>query len=504
MKITAILLKTIFLSRVRLFVLTGVALLISACGGSSHSGSSTATPNATVEGPVAGTPTLLGTTSFNLADVGYEQNEYFISGTARSFTSSNASQSDGKWRVKTVDTAAYKTRILVYRPIDPAAFNGTVVIEWLNVSGGTEASSAWVMAHTEMLRKGYVWVGVSAQKAGIDGGGINLSGLALYLKALDSTRYGSLVHPGDTYSFDIFSQAAQAVLHPATVNPLGGLKVDRALAAGESQSADFLLTYVNAIAPIAKLFDGYLIHSRFHGTVGLNPPTPYSADFATRSTVFVRDDLDVPVMMLETETDIFQLDAYPDLQNDSARFRLWEIPGAAHADLYVSQTGAADKGTDPNIASVIETTNPNPLYSCPAPVNDGPQHFVVNAALAALNNWVKNGTAPAYADRMEVDTQAQTFRKDSVGNVLGGVRTSYVDVPIAVLSGEGQTGGLLCSLFGTTQLLNSTQLASLYPDHATFVSEVNTSLDNAVNKGFLMQPDADLIKTWAQNSTIGN
>jgi hypothetical protein len=94
--------------------------------------------------------------------------------------------------------------------------------------------------------------------------------------------------------------------------------------------------------------------------------------------------------------------------------------------------------------------------------------------------------------------------KDSVGNVLGGIRTSYVDAPVAVLSGEGQTGDILCSLFGTTQLLDSTTLMGLYPDHPTFVSEVNASVDNAVQNGFLLQPDGDLIKSWAQGSAYGN
>jgi hypothetical protein len=488
-------------SRIHSFLsVLGLTLWISACGSGGSTG--TPTPNPSIEA-VAGTPTLLGTTMFDLGSVGYEQSEYFISGTAHSYTNTTPLTQDGRWSVHFAAIAPYKTRILVYRPIDPAAFNGTVIIEWLNVSAGAEASSVWIMAHTELLRAGYAWVGVSAQKAGIDGGGINLSGLALYLKAVNPTRYDSLQHPGDEYSFDMFSQAAQAVLHPAGVDPLGGLSVQRSIAAGESQSADFLLTYVNAIAPVARLFDGYLIHSRFHGTVGLAPPADYSPDFAARSTVYVRTDLGVPVMNLETETDILQLGAYPDLQDDSQNFRLWEITGAAHADLYVSQKGLTDRGTDPSVAAVIATNAPNPLFSCPKPVNDGPQHFVVNAAFAALDHWIRTGTAPVIADRMQIDTQQLTFVKDSVGNTLGGIRTPYVDAPTAILSGTGQTGSVLCSLFGTTQLLDSTQLAALYSDHAAFVSQVDTSTDNAIQSGFLLPPDGDLIKTWAQQSSVG-
>ena len=69
---------------------------------------------------------------------------------------------------------------------------------------------------TELLRDGFIWVGVSAQYIGINGSP-SLPGFAL--KGWDPVRYGSLVHPGDNYSWDIFSQAAQAIRHPVDVNP---------------------------------------------------------------------------------------------------------------------------------------------------------------------------------------------------------------------------------------------------------------------------------------------
>jgi hypothetical protein len=295
------------------------------------------------------------------------------------------------------------------------------------------------------------------------------------------------------------------VLHPTGVDPLGGLHVERAIAAGESQSADFMVTYVNALALQEKLFDGYLIHSRLHGTVGLAPAVGgnYRADIAARPPMQIRDDLDVPVMMLQTETDLFQLGSYADRQPDTAKFRLWEIAGTSHADLYETRNGLTDVGNDPSVAAVVEVASPYPgLLDCAAPINSGPHHFLVNAAISALDGWIRNGAAPAYADRLDVAGDPPALAKDSIGNVSGGIRTPYVDVPVAVLSGVGQTGAL-CSLFGTTALLDSTQLSALYPDHATFVSQVNTSVDSAVLKGFLLQPDADLIKAWAQSSSFG-
>ena len=53
------------------------------------------------------------------------------------------------------------------RPIDRHRFNGTVVVEWLNVTGGADAGTDWMLGHNELIREGFVWVGVSAQKVGI-------------------------------------------------------------------------------------------------------------------------------------------------------------------------------------------------------------------------------------------------------------------------------------------------------------------------------------------------
>lgn len=460
----------------------------------------------TDEGPVQGAPWLFGSTQFKLKDVGYRQSEYFIKGMARRYASEKPLTSDGKWQVDEAETAPFRTRIVVYQPIDPARFNGTVIIEWFNVSGGTEASSEWIMAHTELTRKGYAWVGVSAQKAGIDGGGLTVLPISLALKKVNPFRYGSLKHPGDAFAFDIFHQAAKAVLQPGHFSPLGDLKVERAIASGESQSADFLMTYINAIAPRETVFDGFFVHSRLHGSASLSPgPGTLILDFLNRIPVQVRDDLGVPVLMLQTENDMTVLGAYTDRQADTDHFRLWEVAGTAHADHYVGNVGLKDHGDDPRVAAVVETRYAIPLLvRCRRPVNAGPQHFVVKAAIHALDNWLRSGTPPPSADRFEFDDATGTLQRNQLGIVKGGIRTPYVDVPIAALSGEGQPGDdLFCALYGTTRLFSRRLLRSLYSDHQTYVKAVSDSVDAAVSLGYLLAPDGDLIKRSAQASDIG-
>lgn len=76
----------------------------------------------------------------DLGSYGYTESEYFFSGTATSYAKSGLWTSDGRWNVRASGTAAYKSRLLVRRPADPAKFNGTVVVEWLNVSGQIDLS----------------------------------------------------------------------------------------------------------------------------------------------------------------------------------------------------------------------------------------------------------------------------------------------------------------------------------------------------------------------------
>ena len=103
--------------------------------------------------PVTGKPKLL-LGAYDIASVGYTANEYFISGSARAY-------GEGP-----LPEAEYTTRIVALTPTDSSKFNGTVLVEWLNVSGGIDAPAVWFMAHREMIREGYAYIGVSAQKGG--------------------------------------------------------------------------------------------------------------------------------------------------------------------------------------------------------------------------------------------------------------------------------------------------------------------------------------------------
>ena len=229
------------------------------------------------------------------------------------------------------------------RPADATKFNGTVAVEWLNVTAGFDNAPDWSYTHTELIRSGWVWVGVSAQTVGINGGG-NALGAALALKTADPVRYADLVHPGDSYSYDMFSQAGAVVRTQADV-VLAGLQPANIIAFGESQSAFRLTTYINAVAPLVNVYDGYLVHSR--GAAGaplsqeplpaVSPPDP----------TMIREDVSAPVLMFLAETDVVgeRLGFARARQDDTDFIRTWEVPGTAHADVYNLGLGDTDDGS---------------------------------------------------------------------------------------------------------------------------------------------------------------
>ena len=157
--------------------------------------------------------------------------------TAESYTNVNELTSIGEWDVQAAEVAEYKTRVVVFKPANPANYNGVVIVEWLNVSAGSDLGNDWMLAHTELTRRGYAWIGVSAQSRGVES-----------LKETRPERYSALSHPGDSFSYSIFSQIGKLIRSESDEGLLGPLGFDALLAAGESQSAYRLLTYVNALS----------------------------------------------------------------------------------------------------------------------------------------------------------------------------------------------------------------------------------------------------------------
>jgi Alpha/beta hydrolase domain len=448
---------------------------------------------------------------FDLAALGYEEAEYQVTGNACSYELEGERSEDGRWTVTPAAEAPFRTRFIVRKPSDPKRFSGVVIVEWHNVSAGIDAAPDWGFFHRAAMAAGHVFVGVSAQKAGIDGGGI---AEGLHLKLLDPSRYEQLDHPGDAWSFDIFTQVGRLLRLHADDNPLGGLTAQRLIAAGESQSAACLVTYINAIDSHAQVFDGFFVHGRpaggltldgvFIRSVNPEPGVVPRIDTALSKGERIRDDARVPVLVLQSETDVIILGGLRARQPDSDRFRLWEMAGAAHADTYTVSAGRHDDGSlsGERLAELLRPTTNLMIGQTETPINSGPQqHYVAQAALDHLVRWVLEGVAPPTAPRLEVDDTGADFHKDGRDNVLGGIRTPWVDVPAATLSGLGQAGDSFAFLFGRTAPFDDATLSELYPGgKAEYLERFEKSLDATIEAGFVRAEDGPEILAIAAAS----
>jgi hypothetical protein len=390
-----------------------------------------------ITGP--GSPNLVG---IDVTQVGYRQSEFFLYGLADAYRPVAPLTSDGKWQVeRDPDNSGvgFQTRMVVHRPANPARFNGTVVIEWMNVTAGADLPNEWTSAHNELVRAGAVWIGLSAQVVGVNN-----------LKTCCSARYSQLNHPGDSYSYDIFSWAARVVRGDNDL--LGGLTAQRVIGAGESQSALPLVT--------------------------------------TPSPSLIRDDLDEPVIVVQAEDDVIR-SGLATRQPDTPTFRLWEMAGTAHADQYMVGVGFTDVGDGAGAVRMLELLlDPGaPAGGCAKPSNAGPTHWILQAAFHHLDRWVRDGTPPPSADRLEVASSPPVvLARDADGNALGGVRSPHVEVPIATVDGLNSGTGF-CGLFGSTTPFTPERLAELYPTNQDFVDAWGAAIVALVGDGFLLPAD---------------
>jgi hypothetical protein len=397
----------------------------------------------------------------------YDEHEWFASGTAQSYRAVGSLPDDGHFVVAPDQRAAYTTRVVTLLPQDTSSFSGTVVVEWLNVTAGSDTAPDLAYMSPELLRHGDAWVGVSVQQVGDA------------LRKANAQRYDALHHPGDAFAWDILSQVGRTVRTASQL--LGGLQPRVVLAVGESQSAFALTTYIDGFAPTARVFDGYFVHSRGGGAM----PLAGGLAGAIAGTTKIRDDLDVPVLLLETETDEATFGYFGARQPDSARVRLWDIAGGSHADAYLLPPGEAAR------------------LGCGA-INSAPTHYAVEAALRALDTWARTATPPAAAPRMVITLVGgkPAITRDANGNAEGGIRLPAIAVPTAAYSGIPPAGkGGNCIFFGSTQPFTKAQLRQLYPTRADYVSKYTAATDASIAAGHVLRDDRAAVLADAATAT---
>jgi hypothetical protein len=442
----------------------------------------------------------------NMTELGYIEEEFFISGQANVYDWPER----GKLEVRTADVP-YTTRLLIRRPADAARFSGNIVVEMLNPSNLFDLNIGWAMSHAQMLRNGDAWVGITAKPIAVK-----------TLKQFDPVRYAALswANPlaatdpqncevsGDTTQanengliWDIHTQVGAWLRSDDSANPFrydtAGSIAEMLYAWGYSQTGSFLYTYINAIHPEIieargeSMFDGYLV-AVSSGPSAINQCAPRIArDDARRPIV----NAGVPVIHIMSQSDylfgIGSRQADSDLPNN--QFRRYEIAGAGHASPDELYWG-------PKPADLVQAGRAVPPLACnEGPRSRFPNKLAFNAALVWLDQWARHDIAPPRADLIQVVDGQPVL--DEHGNVIGGLRSPYVDVPISTWNGNS-TGESFCRIAGHEIPFNRETLKQLYPTHSAYVSAVSANVNELVSNGFLLAEDGAEVIQEAQQADV--
>jgi hypothetical protein len=244
--------------------------------------------------------------------------------------------------------------------------------------------------------------------------------------------------------------------------------------AGSSASAAVVVNYlpvhmVQRLADMKPIYDGFM-------------PTSNGTNLRK---------IDVPMIQVPTMREVFQgfgptrVDG--DLPGD--QFRMYEFAGMAHID---SRDAAA--------------YYPDP---CKQPISRFPLAAYMSVALDHMWRWLDKGTLPPHADRFYVDyntdKDGSLLALDEWGNVKGGIRNPYVDVPAAkfgvpnsgaeppiknphpFIAARGEAAqNQLCGLANYQINFTPEQLKKLYKDKKTYQVKVLQRYDELVKEGWAL------------------
>lgn len=412
-----------------------------------------------VQGPITGGIKGHPFSAFpgNISSIGYIKEEFFLNGDGIRYNVVGNLTSDGHWALSYNSTATYKTRILVRRPADDKKFNGDVIVEWINVSGGFDISSSDLPGDYE---GGYIWASIDAQVIGVEGAATDPRGLIQW----DPVRYGTLYIPDDAISYDITSQAA-GILRSGKVT--GGLIPEHVILVRASQSGSRVLGYTNGIQPLNGSYDAIIpvICAGASSDFSPVPAQPISTQHSRTVFTKVRIDLQIPIFVINSETEALHYAENDLRQPNTHNFREWEIAGSSHANLGDLTWLAPQREIDGMPASLPDTTNISAVNWQPT----------LDAVYRHLSIWIRD---PAYSPPtfpyMEVATNSSgvmDYVRDADGNAKGGIRLPEITVPVAGYNG-GSNG-----LSGNTYPFSDSKLQALYPTNEDYVAKVKAAAE---------------------------
>ena len=177
-----------------------------------------------------------------------------------------------------------------------------------------------------------------------------------------------------------------------------------------------LATYLNAIHPTERVFDGFLL-----SVWEARAPRPEEGVLPMGVRTAIRTDTPTPVVIVNSEFESTHLAQVPCVDTDW--LRVWEVAGTPHGN-------ARSHVDEPDRRGRIA----NPLRYTP----------VHDAALRALHRWVTDGVPAPHQLRIDMDPGPPLrIATDEAGNARGGIRLPELEMPTATYRGAAMGTGRL-------------------------------------------------------------
>jgi hypothetical protein len=470
----------------------------------------TAEPRTTV--PLPSITQIPGDTIFtgamqDLEGLGYTEREYVVGVTDPQVYRYVGNTVRTTVRPAPTVEGGYRSRIIVRAPEDPADFNGRVLVEMMNTTTTVDLDIAWQQAHEYLARDGWAYVAITVQQTGINAlkqfkrqpGRYTKLGLNLMTPAAARDSANGARDP--SIAWDLTSQVGALIAQGGSSSPLAGYDVESLFLTGQSQMAGYATTYVRAIHPRHRIYDGFLVAYRGTGATNLRYAAPIAGVVPSTSASVAQRTLrgrGAPVISLQSESDPLRLPAAAEIPGVAAslwradsgtatdRFRLWEVAGSSHNDRWGAEQALGVLSRDFGLPFL-----PACPWTAPAGVNDFPMRFAWHRALDSLALWHEADIAPATGPRLERDA-AGVVQRDADGNALGGIRLPRIAVPVASYA-PTTPGPLFCPLTGTQTPFSTESLASRYPTTEDYVAAVQAEVDESVRAGFLFAEDGSVL-----------
>jgi hypothetical protein len=362
----------------------------------------------------------------------------------------------------------YTTRLVIRKPADNSKFTGLVLAEAMHGSG---AAHMFEFTSIYTMSSGHAAVEI-------------LTTPPAQFVALNEARYKELKLNGSQTN-EILAQVGALV---RSGNLLGG-PVRKMVLGGTSMTAGVLINYLPAhmvyrTPQMQRIYDGFL---------------PMSNGAMIR-------DVDVPVIHVPTMHEVSgNITNKQDSDEAGKQYRLYEFSGMGHIDTRDSVR-----------------LKPNP---CADPLSTFPVQAYMSVALDHLLKWVDKGTAPPRAQRIlldrDISNDGSMMALDEHGNPLGGIRTTYVDVPTAkyairpaalnpvvanaapyIAAGGQNAANLMCGLSTAQIAIAPAKLKELYKSRQGYVKAVETRLTALEKAGWSLPLYREMILADAAKVTF--